>query len=83
MRMIERVARSICAVSCSKEPKTIDEFWVDYVPEAKAAIEAMREPSELMVTAGRKTCITTREQSGRVYSSMIDAALSEAPNAND
>ncbi len=54
MSMIERVARAICeAHTITEESKVPLEEWVDavwssYEPLAKAAIEAMRLPTEAM-----------------------------------
>lgn len=49
MSMIERVARAICQAGIGPgKPSELDlmeveEFWRDFIPEARAAIEAMRE----------------------------------------
>jgi len=76
--MIERVARAMC-ISDEMDPdspgiggiENAPAYWVHYAGMARAAIEAMREPTDGMVEAGnRMGCIPT-------YSRMIDAALSE------
>jgi hypothetical protein len=46
MTIIERMARAICADSLTLR-------WQDYEPEARRAIEAMREPTDEM---GKGTC---------------------------
>lgn len=53
--MIERVARAIC-VSMYGEvraaiPCEVDNGWSDYIPEARAALQALREPTEDMERA--------------------------------
>ena len=64
--MIERVARALDPVAWD-----FGAGRVDALKQARAAIEAMREPTDGMVEAGnRMGCIPT-------YSRMIDAALSE------
>jgi hypothetical protein len=61
MSMVEKVARAICERHYSKRfNKTIDHIhvqmnvkanWTDFVQDARAAIEAMREPSPAMMEA--------------------------------
>ena len=64
--MIERVARGLCSYS--------EFMWQDNIPKAKAAIEAMREPTDEMVAAGFEPgCFEVRS----VYTAMINAALKE------
>ncbi len=48
--------------------------WRLYVPQARAAIEAMREPTDLMDKAGR---FYGGSESRDVWVAMIDAALEE------
>lgn len=72
MNMIEKVARAI-ALS-NRAPDSDD--WPVYVNDAKAAIEAMREPTEVMVEDGQDA----RLDGGGYYDvwrAMIDAALRE------
>lgn len=68
MPMIERVARALA----ESDPE-YDPVW-DYRPQARAAIEAMREPTEDMKSAGH---FWAGEDCGPCFSSMIDAALEE------
>lgn len=56
--MIERVARAICRAGGKDPDETMIELggvrtpmWDAFVPIARAAIEAMREPTEAMVAA--------------------------------
>lgn len=64
--MIERVAKAISA-------KIGDQDWRDSIYLAKAAIEAMREPTQNMMngTAGLRGDPSDPE----IYRAMIDAAL--------
>lgn len=56
--------------------------WHKYVPEARAAITAMREPTEAMDLSACKVTTSTRYGDGSsvpvaVWEAMIDAALTE------
>lgn len=83
--MIERVAKAIDVVIYGPAESN-DETWKQWVEEAKAAIAAMREPTEEMSTVGALTqngdpqpiqnYITVGEAKA-MYRSMIDAALKE------
>ena len=76
--MIERVARVLVKVNFNDPDKAVDFgmtgfnfMWQLYIKDAKAAIEAMREPTEEM----RKVC---RFEFAEVdYPAMIDAALKD------
>lgn len=60
-------------------PEDNEPGWKLYEEEARAAIEAMREPTDAMVVAGRDE--TDWEPKARaVWSSMIDAALEGLPD---
>jgi hypothetical protein len=83
MDMVERVARAL-AVADGMHPEAVsnDEdqvpVWTLYVDDARAAIEAMREPTEAMVGSGADH---DAEGGGTgnpiaIYTAMIDAALS-------
>jgi hypothetical protein len=55
--MIERVARALCrADNCDPDHESSDPIdaglWTRYEPDARTAIEAMREPTEAMWEAG-------------------------------
>lgn len=91
--MVERVARAITIsvynttfgrVSPVKSDeefnKHIEREWKNYIPEARAAIEAMREPTEDMLRANKDSgftwnCIVDCEGVSMAYDMMIDAAL--------
>ncbi|MDI6027029.1 hypothetical protein QBK99_12595 [Corticibacterium sp. UT-5YL-CI-8] len=96
MSMIERVARALFDIDYKKEPER-EHLWLDgkdfYKASARAAIEAMREPTEYMLNVG--SCHEDPEEryagdislgikgegdiAGEVFKAMIDAALSEKP----
>lgn len=77
MNMIERVARAIAL----NAGHVTDKHWPHYVKAARAAIEAMREPSPVMMLSGE----TVESKHGPVgavaaymaYRAMILAALNE------
>ena len=78
--MIERVARAMCQ-SDGDDP---ERYWRDYEVNARAAIEAMREPTEAMIAAGHLNdplgCDVADAAAvyPAVWEGMINAALSEA-----
>lgn len=74
MTMIERVARAIC-----KSQTQTDRTWEAFLPEATAAIEAMREPTDAMVDAGSSHFHEENSTGAAAYcfGDMIDAALNE------
>lgn len=78
--MIEKVARAICAAGHFDPDSLLEgqlgyagtgdrKFWTVFEPQARAAIEAMREPTLAM----RKVC--TFSQAEIVWPTMINAAL--------
>ena len=94
MNMIEKIARAIC-VLLRRDPdfQGIQSPWDDKVPmppnykqwmnyseEAKAAIEAMREPTKQMIKAGDEEIpdnMGYKNDAKGVYKAMIDKALDE------
>lgn len=81
--MIERVAKALC-----EENKPFDINWQTFIPEARAALMAMREPTDLMIDSacaariplypafeGQKPQPTAGEVIIAEYRAMIDAAL--------
>jgi len=82
--MVERVARAICE---STEADIFDEldahsiFRAVYIQQARAAIEAMREPTDEMIEAGLEHQVHTVENSRAStfvrWSWMVDAALGD------
>lgn len=72
--MIERVAKAIMS---EESPDSLDQ----YSAMARAAIEAMREPSRAMVEAMSKTVGENRDPAptAAAWYAMIDVALSRCP----
>jgi len=61
--MVERVARAIAkSASCAGEA-----VWFEYVDEARAAIEAMRKPTDVMCNAGKSTEWPMSLENGTVF----------------
>lgn len=81
MRMIERVAR---AISCGAyhNPDTEPDDRRAYRDQAVAALNEIREPSLEMIKAGYNNVFGC-ESVHYIFMAMIDAALKEAPDAND
>lgn len=93
--MVERVARALAAAEFYQFPETdkfIEANWHQFAPElaeryrirARAAIAAMREPTEVMVEAGYQPSGfepsdvgVSHEDASDLYQAMIDAALAE------
>jgi len=86
--MVERVARAICPeydelpdiASYSQRKRALPEqYWKDKSEvrdDARAAIEAMREPTAIMWRRGSETR-TDDHSTGEIYRAMIDAALDD------
>ena len=49
--MINRVARAICVANLGEHSDADDHSWQVYIPEARAAIAAMRDPMMSMIHA--------------------------------
>lgn len=85
MTVIERVAMALCDDTLSRWRSPIAlqaEPWREFIPAARAVLQAIREPSERMVEAGWKVVEEWREVDDRLFvtevlQAMIDAALSE------
>lgn len=78
--MVERVAKAI-AMHWGCAPQTYDlnpDVRKDWAGYARAAIEAMREPTPNMILAGMET---DAEMTAIAYRAMIDAALKEPASA--
>lgn len=82
--MVERVARAIFASQYAKTTGTWEGAGeaqrIGYIADARAAIEAMREPTEAILNAGAKSCADERgnpdEVSARsAWGVMLAAAL--------
>ena len=75
---LERVARALCELDAHPPDVTMDgkPLWWDYLPEAWAAIMALREPDPGMVGAGaRRAAEDPSEDVGGIFRAMIDAAM--------
>ena len=75
MTMIELVARAICKTHGAFDPDALTNgvaAWRYYIPEARAAIAAMREPTNEIRRAGDQTM-----SQHEAYQAVIDAALKE------
>lgn len=73
MNMVERVARAMALANWPDDSR-----WKNYEKSARAAIEAMREPTEAMVDAAYANMDKNRYEQGNPasdYAAMIDAAL--------
>lgn len=68
MSMIEKVARAICRESTGDE-----KYYDSYFDRARAAIAAMREPTDFMVNSA----LAQSRNPLIVWLEMIDAALKE------
>ncbi|MBN9504970.1 MAG: hypothetical protein J0I69_02995 [Altererythrobacter sp.] len=78
MTPLERAARALCSLDGNPENATMEgkPLWQDYLPEARAVLEAIREPSDAMLE------VDARRPDGSFYPedhwrAMIDAALEE------
>lgn len=82
--MIERVARALASHHWymsgndpEKEGAVIDRRWRNFEPQARAAIEAMCEPTEAMLASGSRSIFHSDKdwESNACWRAMIDAAL--------
>lgn len=93
MDMVEKVARAIAAVD---HGGGCDLLWESYVPEARAAIEAMMEPTDYMVYRGEgmsdfilddecfdNSCEGRRKEMRMAYQVMIETALATPAREGD
>lgn len=77
---LERVARALCELDANPPDATMDgkPLWQDYLPEARTAIMALREPDTAMVSAAAlEAGRTGNDDFARIYRAMIDATLIE------
>ena len=78
--MVERVARAICREDASVVPSLgdmhlhVNNCWRYFVRQARAAIEAMREPTEALQAAGAHRR-ENRKPVADIWRAMIDEAL--------
>lgn len=79
---LERVARALCEMDANPPDATMDgkPLWQDYLPEAQAAIMALREPDMTMISAAAiEADPIGKDDIGRIYRAMIDAAMIQQP----
>lgn len=90
---LERIARALCGLDGHSENISFDgkAMWESYLPNARAVLHAIREPSEMMVKAGSQMIADianlgdldwgpTSEfevDASIAYRAMIDASLDE------
>ena len=75
---LERVARALCELDANPTDARMDgkPLWQDYLPEAQAAIMALREPDMTMISAAAlEAGHVSKDEVGRIYRAMIDAAM--------
>lgn len=78
MRPLERVARALCSADGLPENIQFEgrPLWESYLPNARAAIEAVRETDMAMIGAAANKAETNgRGDFGAIYRAMIDAVL--------
>ncbi|HEX7856073.1 MAG TPA: hypothetical protein VF503_20525 [Sphingobium sp.] len=76
--LLERAARALCTAAGNPENITFEgkPMWQSYLSEARAVLVAIREPSEVMVSAGQDVA-SWKSNVGEAWHAMIDAALAE------
>ena len=75
---LERVARALCELDANPPNATMGgkPLWQNYLPEARAAIMALREPDMTMIGAAvLKVGDIGKDEVTRIYRAMIDGAL--------
>lgn len=82
MNMIEKVARALCWNNGMNPDLTlggdgVNFLWMEYEDKAKAAIEAMYDPTEAITTAGIEAWRNHYLSPVTQWRAMIDAALKE------
>lgn len=81
--IVERVARAIWDAEFDRfevASQYKGDEWKSYIPHARAAIEAMREPTEAMKAAPHLGDLAQMEtDTAYVWQAMIDAALETKP----
>lgn len=73
---LERAARALCSLQGLPENTKFEgrPMWESFLPNARVALEAIREPSEAMKGASDRIAHARDEE---IWRAMIDAALSE------
>jgi hypothetical protein len=76
---LERAARALCSLAGNPENATMNgkPLWMDYLPEARAVIEAIREPSDGMVEWAFNHMEANGNDPRFAWEAMIDQLLAE------
>jgi hypothetical protein len=85
MKLVEKMAKAMCEEDCVTCPQRTDTEWDQesafYLSFARAALKAMREPTEAMTKAiavARKPTPIPAALADLIWHTMIDAAIAEA-----
>lgn len=87
---LELAARALCELDSHPENATMGgkPLWMDYLPEARAVLRAIREPGPTLTEAGAEVVRNVGQAAGdaalasdaaNTWRFMIDAALAERP----
>lgn len=76
---LERAARALCELAGNPPGATMGgkPLWMDYLPEVRAVVEAIREPSEDMKSAPVSRDGDWSSDRDIIRRGMIDALLAE------
>lgn len=86
---LERAARALCELAGNPPGATMDgkPLWMSYLPEARAVLAAIREPTENMGFAANEAtpidtgagfnCRVSTREAGLIWQAMINAALDD------
>lgn len=79
MSPIERAARALCELDGQPPMVTMDgkPLWQDYLPEVRAVLTAIREPSEEMLLALRAQIQNVSDREDEVWNFVFDVLLAE------
>jgi hypothetical protein len=81
---VERVARTLWELAQSSTIGEPDKDWHDFLPQAHAIIDALREPSPMMIEAGSEIImadapdlsdVAARDDAANIWRTMIDTSL--------
>lgn len=74
--LLECIARALCERDNNPPDATMDgkALWRDYLPEARAVVETMREPTQDMINVANEYA---EPGPAGIWRAMIDAALVE------
>lgn len=81
---VERVARTLWELAQTSTTGQPDEEWQHFLPQAHAIIDALREPSPMMIEAGSEIImadapdlsdVAARDDAANIWRTMIDTSL--------